>query len=102
MNTRLGKENSPMSGGVVGLALLLAVGLALPSLARAGGEEDVEVIGVDEVRRLQQSPRRIVLVDVRSPQEFRESRIAGAVNVPLTELERRFAEIPRQGLVVLY
>jgi rhodanese-related sulfurtransferase len=41
-------------------------------------------------------------VDVRSAEEFREQRIKDAVNVPLTDIERRFGEIPKQGLVVLY
>lgn len=73
-----------------------------PGPAAADGEEGVTFIGVDELRALQSSPRRITIVDVRSADEFREARIRGAVNVPLTEMEGRFKEIPRQGLVVLY
>lgn len=84
------------------VALTLVVELALAAVAFAAGEEGVVLIGVDEVRRLQQTPRRILVVDVRSPEEFQDSRIKGAVNVPVTEIERRFGEIPRQGLVVLY
>ena len=85
------------------LVAVLLVTLALPiAETRADGEEGVEFIGVEEVRQLQSTPRRLVLVDVRSADEFRDRRIKGAVNVPLTELERRLAEIPRAGLVVLY
>jgi len=85
------------------LLLVLFVALALPvEGARADDEEGVELIGVDEVRRLQATPRRLLLVDVRSAEEFQDTRIKGASNVPLTELERRYAEIPREGLVVLY
>jgi len=84
------------------VALTLVIELALAAVAFAAGEEGVVLIGVDEVRRLQQTPRRILVVDVRSPEEFQDSRIKGAVNVPVTEIERRFGEIPRQGLVVLY
>jgi rhodanese-related sulfurtransferase len=67
-----------------------------------GDEEGIAFIGVDEARRLQESPRVVLMVDVRSAEEFQETRIKGAMNVPLTEIERRYAEIPRQGLVVLY
>ena len=84
------------------VALTLVIELALAAVAFAAGEEGVVLIGVDEVRRLQQTPRRILVVDVRSAEEFQDSRIKGAVNVPVTEIERRFGEIPRQGLVVLY
>lgn len=83
-------------------ALALVIELTLPAPILAAGEEGVTTIGVDEVHRLQQTPRRIVFVDVRSAEEFQGARIKGAVNVPVTAIERRFAEIPRQGLVVLY
>ena len=89
-----------MAARLIGLALILAV--ALPATASAAGEEGVEVIGVDEVRQLQSTPRRISIVDVRSAEEFRDKHIKDAVNVPLTEIERRFGEIPKLGLVVLY
>jgi rhodanese-related sulfurtransferase len=76
--------------------------IVAPAPAAAHDEEGVAFISVDELRTLQSSPRRITLVDVRTPEEFRDARIKGAINVPLTELERRFREIPREGLVVLY
>lgn len=86
------------------LGLALGVVVMHPPPAAADVEEGLglEFIGADELRRLQRTPRRILVVDVRSPEEFRESHIKGAVNVPVLELERRFSEIPRQGLVVLY
>ena len=38
--------------------------------------------------------REVVVLDVRRDQEFRESRIEGAVNIPIHELPRRVAEVP--------
>ncbi|MGH7332184.1 MAG: rhodanese-like domain-containing protein [Candidatus Rokuibacteriota bacterium] len=87
---------------IAGSLLLVALALSLPAPARAGGEEGVAFIAADDLRAQQASGRQITLVDVRTAQEFQDARIKGAVNVPLTELERRFKEIPRQGLVVLY
>jgi len=85
-------------------SLVLAASLLVgaPLAAHADGEEGVAFIAADDVRRFQTSPRRMLIVDVRSAAEYQEARIAGAVNVPLTELERRYTEIPRDGLVVLY
>jgi NADPH-dependent 2,4-dienoyl-CoA reductase/sulfur reductase-like enzyme/rhodanese-related sulfurtransferase len=36
-----------------------------------------------------------MLVDVRQPEEFAAGHIAGAINLPLTELRSRLAELPR-------
>jgi rhodanese-related sulfurtransferase len=38
--------------------------------------------------------RDIVVLDVRRDQEHRESRIEGAVNIPIHELPRRVADVP--------
>ncbi len=40
------------------------------------------------------------LIDVREPWEFEVSHLAGARNIPLGELPRRLAEIPRHGAPV--
>jgi protein-disulfide isomerase/rhodanese-related sulfurtransferase/uncharacterized membrane protein len=43
-----------------------------------------------------------VFVDVRSSDDFRASRIPGAVNIPLLEAQRRSTELPRDKTIVLY
>lgn len=43
-----------------------------------------------------------VFVDVRSADDFRASRIPGAVNIPLLEAQRRSTELPRDKTIVLY
>ena len=42
------------------------------------------------------------LVDVREVQEFKQGHIAGAVNIPLSQIERRLNEIPKDKPVYLY
>lgn len=42
------------------------------------------------------------IVDVRTPEEFRDGGYPGAVNIPLQVLAARLAEIPRDRPVVLY
>jgi phage shock protein E len=42
------------------------------------------------------------IIDVRSPEEYRHGAYPGAVNIPLPELPKRIAEIPRDKPVVFY
>ena len=84
------------------LALVLAAVTAFAADAHTDDEAGLEFVAADELQSMQYSPLRILIVDVRTPAEFQDSHIKDAVNVPLTELERRVGEIPRQGLVVLY
>ena len=42
------------------------------------------------------------IVDVRTPDEFRDGAYPGAKNIPLSELGRRLGEIPKDKPVVLY
>ena len=42
------------------------------------------------------------IVDVRSPEEFRDGGYPGAVNIPLQVLGARMGELPKDRPVVLY
>jgi phage shock protein E len=42
------------------------------------------------------------IVDVRSPEEFRDGFYPGAVNIPVGELSRRMGEVKKDKAVVLY
>ena len=44
------------------------------------------------------------LLDVRSPEEYREGHIPGAVNIPYDELEQRLAEVSagKEDEIVVY
>lgn len=69
--------------------------------ARAYLGEGVETIGRDELRkRLRRGD--VVLVDVRSPEEFDAGHIEGARSIPLDELEDRLAELPEDQEIVAY
>lgn len=46
--------------------------------------------------------QRPYLLDVRTPQEFAESHIPGAVNIPVDELRRRLGEIPHSREIAAY
>lgn len=42
------------------------------------------------------------LIDVRESHEFKEGHIAGAINIPLSQLSQRLGEIPLDRQVYLY
>jgi len=45
---------------------------------------------------------RVTVLDVRPQQEYRAGHVPGAVSIPVGELERRLAELPREQEVVAY
>src|SRR2546421_368496 len=86
------------------LALRDASAARLAEVERAARDylgEEVEAIGRDElIARLARGD--VVLVDVRPPEEFAAGHIEGARSIPLEELERRIAELPREREVIAY
>lgn len=47
-------------------------------------------------------PDHLFVLDVRTPQEYAEAHVPGAVNVPYDQLASRLAEVPQDKDVVLY
>jgi rhodanese-related sulfurtransferase len=63
--------------------------------------EEVERIGRSELlARLAEGD--VVLVDVRPAEEYAAGHIEGARSIPITELERRLAELPEDTEIVAY
>ena len=58
------------------------------------------VVDATEARRLQAAGAMVI--DVREEGEFRGGHIPGARNVPLTEVESRLDDIPRDAPVVVH
>ena len=63
----------------------------------------VEMLSVtpESLKARMDSPERPVVVDVRDAVEFAALHVAGTINVPLDELEKRSREIPAGELVVM-
>lgn len=72
-------------------------------LARAyvDDRDVLEPIDASELRRRLKAGD-VTVVDVRPAAEFAAAHIAGAISVPVTDLERRLARIPKRKLVVAY
>lgn len=72
-----------------------------PAWAVHAPTETPLAIAPEDVHRLQQAGETVVLIDLRPVDAFVRGHAAGARSVPLAELRRRQAEIPRAGRVVL-
>jgi len=60
-----------------------------------------EGITASDARTIMDTKTNCSCIDVRSPQEYEEERIPGAVSIPLESLRRRIDEIPRDSGVIL-
>lgn len=47
-------------------------------------------------------PESILIVDVRGKENFTKSHIPGAINLPITELEKKYREIPNKKNIYIY
>jgi len=64
-------------------------------------KDDLEPVPAADL--LERAQRGLVTVlDVRPREEFAAAHVAGAVNIPIHELERRLAELPKRKEVVAY
>ena len=71
------------------------------SAARAYLGEEVESIDRTELRKRLRAGD-VVLVDVRSAEEFEAGHIEGARSIPINELEEQLAELPADLEIVAY
>jgi hydroxyacylglutathione hydrolase len=55
----------------------------------------LSTMSVADLKVARESGEPLTLIDVRTPKEFREGHIDGAVNIPLGELPSRIADVPR-------
>lgn len=62
---------------------------------------DVPAVSADELQKRLKSKSPPYLLDLRDPEEFAALHIAGAANVPLDDLERSLATLPRSRPIVL-
>lgn len=63
--------------------------------------DDAQPVGPQELLRLVKTGE-VTVLDVRPDGEYRAGHIAGAINIPLSELSRRLAELPRGKQIVAY
>jgi rhodanese-related sulfurtransferase/DNA-binding transcriptional ArsR family regulator len=70
--------------------------------AYLGSREGLEPISADELLARIRAGEPLVMVDVRPTEEYQAAHIAGAVSIPLEELDQRLRELPRNREIVAY
>lgn len=66
-----------------------------------GGRDELEPVSREELARRVQAGD-VTVLDVRPGEEYRAGHIPGALSIPVEELARRLAELPRDKLIVAY
>jgi phage shock protein E len=80
------------------VAIFALVALAA-SPCFAGGPKNISSV---ESKALIAKNSRLVLLDVRTPEEYRQAHLHGALLIPLGELEKRVREVPRDRPLLVY
>jgi rhodanese-related sulfurtransferase len=62
----------------------------------------VRFITRDDLTSLRESRKEFVLVDVLAPESYGKAHIAGAISIPLADLERRAGELDKDATIVVY
>lgn len=65
-------------------------------------EDAVPRIMAESLKARLDAGEEVVIVDTRSLENFREKHIAGAVSMPLVEVDLRYRELPKDKTIVLY
>ncbi len=86
----------------VALGVLVSALALQPAVAGHGAGGPVLAIPAEYAKRLLDEGDRPIFLDLRSAEDFRRGHLPGARLLPLMELRRRYAEVPRTGRVVLY
>ena len=87
--------------------LLPIIGALIASVALAGEPTTpaTKVTSMTQEQLLEHQakhPQHLFVLDVRTPAEYAEGHVPGAVNVPHDQVVSRLAEIPKDKDVVLY
>lgn len=81
----------------VSIALLFLIVLALPAWAGVG-----QNLSAVQARDMLEQEEKPFLLDVRTPQEYLEVRLQDATLIPIDQLVKRIAEIPKERPILVY
>lgn len=55
-----------------------------------------------DAKTLLDGNKKVYLLDVRTPQEYSQGKLAGSVLIPIGEFERRIGEVPKNRPIIVY
>jgi len=84
-------------------AAALPVGItSAMAQSQATAAQQVPLIEPAQVRGLIDLGGKIIIVDVRRPDEFTQGHINGAILMPLDSLANTYSSLPKQGKLIVY
>jgi hypothetical protein len=91
------------------LALLVLAACQGANASQASGDASVPAtvaqvprMRVKELKALLDAGEDILIVDARSLRAYEVSHIAGAISLPLLEVDKRYRELPKDAKIVYY
>ncbi|MBP2627117.1 MAG: sulfurtransferase [Firmicutes bacterium] len=83
------------------LAVLIAMVMTIVTGCSSNGGVENEVhVSIDQALKMWKNEEAII-IDVRTPQEYKAGHIPGVTNIQLSELESRSSEVPKDKKVLL-
>ncbi|MHC4871008.1 MAG: redoxin domain-containing protein [Planctomycetota bacterium] len=64
--------------------------------------EKVIYITKEKLIELKKSDKKLVIVDVLSPESYNKRHIEGAINIPLKQIKDKMSKLPKDGTIVTY
>ncbi|MBI3683621.1 MAG: hypothetical protein HY235_24865 [Acidobacteria bacterium] len=65
------------------------------------GQDKIKQLSTEELEKLLKDEKNLFFLDVREPKEIEElGSIKGYVNIPLSQIESRLKEIPKDKVIV--
>ena len=61
-----------------------------------------QIISASEARAMIQSSPNLLVVDVRTPEEFAQGHLQGAINIPLSNLPTQISSLDRNRPILVY
>jgi len=92
---------------IIVAALLIGSILLVGCAGNANGQDIIEnstgsiIVSGAEARALLESDGSVILLDVRSQDEFDDHHIEGSILIPYTELESRLSELPDKNAIII-
>ena len=74
----------------------------LQKIFRRNRNNNEKNIDYENAKTILKNDKNAILVDVRSPQEYKEVHLDGSINIPLYDLERNTEKINKQNTIILY
>lgn len=98
------KENFVKIFKIWSIAVLPALITVVLSLSQAIAATDFATISTEQLKQLIDQKEKMTLIDARTPNEYREAHISGAINIAEKEFESTKQQLPaeKDALLVFY